>query len=58
MAVFLNREDIIWILKTVRTSCNLHGSDLEQAVITIQKLQEIANNNSEPNKENDSERSN
>ena len=33
--------DIEWLLKSVRLHTNLHGNDLEQAVSTITKLQEI-----------------
>lgn len=35
--------DIEWLLKMVRSHTNLHGGDLEQAVATITKLQEIQN---------------
>ena len=37
----LDSNDANWILKIIRESCNLRGMDLEQAVITIQKLQQI-----------------
>ena len=36
----LNLLDIEWLLKIIRTHLNLYGSDLEQSVDTITKLQE------------------
>ena len=37
----LNFEDISWILKVIKESSCLRGEDLSQAVITINKLQEV-----------------
>ena len=34
----INPKDIKWILKTIFESHNVWGSDIEQAVITINKL--------------------
>jgi hypothetical protein len=38
----IDSNDAKWVLKIIRESCNLRGMDLEQAVHTIQKLQQIA----------------
>ena len=50
----LEYKDVNWILKIIRESCNLRGIDLEQAVITIQKLQTVLMT-LKPNKENENE---
>ena len=37
----LDNDDYIWILKVIRESNNLRGSDLPQSVKTVTKLQNI-----------------
>ena len=51
----LDSNDVKWVLKIIRESCNLRGIELEQAGITIQKLQsmltEMPNNKEKENEE-------
>lgn len=37
----LNLRDVEFLLGAIKTHSNLHGSQIEQAVITIKKLQEF-----------------
>tara|TARA_R100001594_G_scaffold132191_2_gene172270 strand:- start:297 stop:455 length:159 start_codon:yes stop_codon:yes gene_type:complete len=37
----LDSSDINWILKVIKESSRLRGEDLAQAVLTVNKLQEI-----------------
>ena len=43
--VSLDNNDIKWLLKVIKMSQNLCGSDLEQAAKTINKLQKLLKEN-------------